>query len=91
MSEISSAWSEVGDRMSALCLKLKLHGEEELSDEAVKAKAGLDKLGAAVEGFVDAIGDAYDDPAVKSDAKDVARAFLDAINTTVRQARDRIA
>ena len=33
------AWGEVGSRLSALGLKLQLHAQEELSDEAVRADA----------------------------------------------------
>lgn len=90
MTDTRTAWSEVGDRLSALCLKLKLHAQEELSDDDVRDKAGLDKLRAVVEEIADAIGDAYDDEAVRADAKDMASAFVDAIDATVRDARDRL-
>lgn len=90
MTTTNEAWAEVGDRISALCLKLKLHAEEELTDDEVCERAGLHKLQAAVEQATDAIGDAYKDEAVRSDARDVARAVLEAVEATARGLRDRV-
>lgn len=89
MADTSTAWAEVGDRLSALFLKLKLHAEEELSDEEVRAKTGVDRLCAVVEETADALSDAYEDEAVRADAKDLLRAFTDAVDVTVREARER--
>lgn len=90
MTDTRTAWAEVGDQLSALCLKLKLHAQEELSDDDVRDKAGLDRLRAVIEETVEAISDAYEDEAVRSDARDMARAFVDALDATMRDARDRI-
>lgn len=90
MTDSRTAWSEVGDRFSALCLKLKLHAEEELSDEEIREKAGLDKLRAVIEESFDAIGDAYEDDAVRSDAKAMANALVAAMDATVSDARQRL-
>lgn len=90
MTDTRTAWADVGDRLSALCLKLKLHAEEELSDAEVREKAGLDRLRATIEETIEAIGDAYEDDAVRADASQAARAFVDALDATVRDARERL-
>jgi predicted ArsR family transcriptional regulator len=90
MTDARTAWADVGDRLSALCLKLKLHAEEELTDDDIRSKTGLDKLRAVIEETADAIGDAYEDEAVRADAKDMARAFVDAVDATVQDARKRL-
>ena len=84
------AWGEVGNRLSALCLKLKLHAEEELSDEEVYEKVGLNRLRAPLEEAAEAITDAYQDEAVRADAKDVASAVLAAVESTARDVRTRV-
>lgn len=90
MTDTKTAWTQVGDHLSALCLKLKLHAEEELSDDEVCERAGLHKLQAVVEQATEAIGDAYKDEAVRSDARDVARAVLEAVEATARDLRNRV-
>ena len=87
MTDTRTAWAAVGDRLSALCLKLQLHAEEELSDDDVREKAGLDRVRAVFEETVDAIGDAYEDEAVRADAKALARSVVDALDATVAAAR----
>jgi hypothetical protein len=90
MADTRTAWGEVGDHLSALLLKLKLHAEEELSDDDVRQRSGLDKLGAVIEETAEAISDAYDDEAVRSDARNLANAFVDALDTTIRDAQERM-
>lgn len=90
MTTTNEAWAQVGDRISALCLKLKLHAEEELSDDEVFERAGLAKLQAVVKQATDAIGDAYEDEAVRTDARDVAQAVIAAVEATARDLRDRV-
>ncbi len=89
MTDSRNAWGEVADNLSALGLKLKLHAEEELSDDDVRTKVGLDRLAAVIDETVEAIEDAYEDEAVRSDARDVARSFVDALEATVREVGDR--
>lgn len=89
MTDTTTAWAEVGDHLSAFCLKLKLHAEEELSDEEVAAKSGLDKLRAAIDEAVAAAQEAYEDEAVRSDARAVGRSVVDAIDVTLRDVRER--
>lgn len=90
MADTRTAWAEVGDTLSALCLKLKLHTEEELSEAEVREKAGLDKVRAAVAETIEALGDAYEDEAVRADARAAASAFVDALDVTLRDARERL-
>jgi hypothetical protein len=90
MADTKTAWAEVGDRLSALSLKLKLHAEEELSDEDVRKRSGVDKLSAVIEETAEAISDAYEDEAVRSDAKELARAFVDALDATMRDVEARV-
>jgi hypothetical protein len=85
MDDAKKAWTEVGDRLSALGLKLKLHAEEETSGE--KEASGLDRLKTSINEVLDAVGDAARDPAVREDAKSVATAFADAIDATIGTAR----
>lgn len=87
MTDARAAWDEVGDRLSALALKLKLHAEEELSDEELREKCGFDKIAKTVEETFDALGDAFEDDAVRTDLRDAGRAFVDALDATVRQVR----
>lgn len=88
MADAKQAWNEVGERLSALGLKLKFHTEEELSkddDEAASTNAA--KLKQSISEFFDAMGDAARDPAVREDAKSVANAFASAIDATIEQAK----
>ena len=88
MADAKQAWSEVGERLSALGLKLKFHTEEEMSKEDDDdSTARVDKLKRSVSELFDAMGDAAKDPAVRDDAKSVASAFADAIDATINEAK----
>lgn len=82
------AWEDVGDRLEALALKLKLHAEEELSDDGRTVKAALGRLGAAVEDAVTAVTDACHDPAVRTDAREAVGALGRAIAKTLHARGD---
>ena len=90
MTDIRSAWEDVADNFQALLLKFKLHAEEELSEAELKEKAGFDQIRSAIEETFDAIQDAYEDEAVRDDAMNTGRAFLDALDTTVRDVVGRV-
>ena len=90
MADTSEAWERVTDRMSALALKLKLHAREELSDEDLRSKVGFDKFRAVVNEAMDGIQTAYEDEAVRADARDARDAFVDAIDATVRDVERRL-
>jgi hypothetical protein len=90
MAETSDAWARVTDRLSALALKLKLHANEELSDEDLTSKVGFDKVRAVINEAMDGIQSAYEDEAVRADARDAREAFLDAVDATVRDIERRL-
>jgi hypothetical protein len=90
MTDPRDAWTDVGDRLSALALKLKLHAQEELSAEGATAADGLDKLRAVVSETMDALGDAYRDEAVRDDAREFGRSFIAAMDATSRAVQDKL-
>jgi len=90
MTDIRSAWGDVADNLEALLLKLKLHAEEELSEAELKEKAGVDRIRAAIDETVEAIQEAYEDEAVRSDARDVGRSFVSAIDATMKDVIGRV-
>lgn len=90
MTDTRTAWAEVANHMEALCLKLKLHAEQELSDEELRDKAGLDRIAATLAETAEAIENAYEDEAVRHDAREIARSFLDAADATVRNVGERL-
>lgn len=84
MADAKGPWNEVGDRLGALALKLKLHAQEELSEERkAEAQSAMERFGASIQGAVDALGDAVRDPAVKEDAKAAGQALSTAVTATV--------
>mgnify|MGYP003542366165 FL=1 len=89
MSDTKQAWSEVADRFGELGLKLKLHFEEASggADDA-SLRSALEDLRDSVDHAFDAVGNAVKDPAVKDDARDVARALREALSTTFAEASD---
>ena len=84
MTDARGPWNEVGDRLGALALKLKLHAQEELSEERrAEATSAVLRFTATIQGAVEALGDAARDPAVKADAKAAGEAFTTAVTATV--------
>ncbi len=84
MADERGPWNEVGDRLGALALKLKLHAQEELSEERkAEARSAVERFGVTIQGAVEALGDAARDPAVKQDAKAAGAALTTAVNATV--------
>lgn len=87
MTGTKEAWLEVGERCEALGLKLKLHLEQERADrdepESDGVREALDKATAALDDVFDALGEAAEDIAVKSDLKDLASTFGAALETTM--------
>ncbi len=91
MIDMRTAWGDVGDRLSALALKLKMHTEEELSEEDFATREGFDRLSVAVKETFDALEDAVKDEAVRADVREAGLAFVDAFHATVAEARRRVA
>ena len=84
MADERGPWNEVGERLGALALKLKLHAQEELIEERkAETRSAVERFGASIQGAVDALGDAARDPAVKQDAKAAGAALTTAVTATV--------
>lgn len=77
------AWEEAGDRLEALALKLKLHAEEELSEDGRTVKTALERLRDAAEDAVGAVSDACRDPGVRDDAREAVAALGRALSRTL--------
>ena len=85
--DISAAWRRVGDELSGLGLKLKLHFEQERSEEMEDDEPLFDRLESAVDAVIDAVENAAGDEAVKEDLRETKRLLSDAVRATYRQAR----
>lgn len=83
-------WDEVGERIAALALKLKLHAEEELADRNLTVDDVVDHIASAASSAADAFGDAYNDEAVRQDLRDAGRAIADAVRTSIDDACARV-
>lgn len=85
-NRVHDSWKQVGDRLESLGLKLKLHVEEERSEDAAideeTLAAVLAKFGKAVEDVFDGLGDAFGDDAVRDDAREAGRLLMEAVDTT---------
>ncbi len=87
MSDVGSRWSEVGERIEALALKLKLHFEQTgRGDEA--AAEPLQKIRDSVTDAFEAAGNAVRDDAVKADVRETGRLFLDALSASLAKAAE---
>lgn len=90
MADPKKAWADVGDALSALGLKLKLHTKQELSAEDEEFTSALKRLAATVDDIFDGLGNAARDPAVKDDARSVAKSFAGAVDATIDEAKSRL-
>ncbi len=85
-TDVKLAWGKVGDQLSSLGLKLKLHAEQEFADGDDDVKGALDRLAEAIDDAADTITNVATDKAVHSDVRDAGRHFIDAVAATVNQA-----
>ena len=90
MADSKKAWGDVGDALSALGLKLKLHTEQEMSEEGKEFTSALERLTATVNDVFQGVGNAAKDPAVRDEARSVAQAFAGAVDATIDEARTRL-
>lgn len=90
MDDTTDAWEHVSDRFEALALKLKMHAQEEWSDADLESKVGFDRVRTAVDEAMDAIQAAYEDEAVREDAREAGQAVVDAIDATIRTVQERL-
>jgi hypothetical protein len=91
MADPKKAWAEVGDALSALGLKLKLHAEQETSaDDGKEFTSALQRISDVVNDVFQGVGNAAKDPAVRDDARSVAQAFAGAVDATLDEAKSRL-
>lgn len=90
MADTSEAWKQVGDRLSALALKLKLHAQEELSDDQPRPDVGFERFRAVVNDAMDGVQETYEDEAVRADARSAWQAFVDALDATIDDVDERL-
>jgi len=84
MADARGPWNDVGDRLGALALKLKLHAQEEMTeDRKAEARSAVERFGATVQGAIDGLGDATRDPAVREEAKAAGEALATAVTGTL--------
>src|SRR5829696_5053079 len=88
MTDVGSRWYEVGERLEALGLKLKLHFQQTgREDETVDT---LHRLRTSVNEAFEAAGNAVRDDAVKSDVRETGRLFLDALSASLAKASEKL-
>lgn len=87
MTDVRGSWNEVGERIAALGLKLKLHVEEELSERDGEVDDACKHVRSQVDEVLDALGDAARDPAVRGDVREVVDRFGAALTATLTEAR----
>lgn len=75
-------WDEVGDRLGALALKLKLHFEQATGGEGERTRQALDAVREGVEKAFDGLRSAVDDPAIRDDVREVATGLREALGST---------
>ena len=88
MSDVGNRWSEVGERIESLAVKLKLHFEQ--TGRAEESAEPLQKLRESVTDAFDAAGNAVRDDAVKADVRETGRLFLDALSASIAKAADHL-
>ncbi len=84
------AWSTVADELSALGLKLKLHLQQETSEELEDSDddSTVERLGEYFDAAIDAIENASKDQAIRADLRETRQALTDAISATFRQVKE---
>ena len=86
MTNVGERWSELGQRVEALALKLKLHFEQ--TGRAEESADPLQKIRASVTDAFEASGNAVRDDAVKADVRETGRLFLDALSASLSKAAE---
>ncbi|HEY7224513.1 MAG TPA: hypothetical protein VH561_13125 [Micromonosporaceae bacterium] len=88
MSDVGTKWSELGEKIEALALKLKLHFEQ--TGRAEEATDTLHKIRDSVSDAFEAAGKAVRDDAVKADVRESGGLFLDALSASLSKAAQKI-
>ena len=89
MNSASDAWSDVASKVESLGLKLKLHLEQEQSDDVGERAEGdtrgaFDDLADGVTSAFDAFGNAARDEGVRTDVREIAELIKEALIETFR-------
>ena len=82
---VKDAWVEVGEQLEAIGLKMKLHLEQEMSEDD-RDDGAFERLAEKFDDAVDAVGNAVGDEAVRDDLRETGRRLVDAMSTTYREA-----
>lgn len=84
MADERGPWNDVGDRLGTLASKLRLHAQEEISEERkAEARSAVEHVGATIQGAIEGLGEAARDPAVKDDARAAGEALTIAVTSTL--------
>lgn len=85
MDKAADSWKEIGSRLEALGLKLKLHAEAQRTETRGLDEGMLRRLGEAIDDMAAAVDEAVKDPAVRADVKDVLTAVPGALADTFNE------
>ncbi len=78
----TESWREVGAKLEAIGLKLKLHYEQEHVEETEEQRDAVGRFVDAIDDAFDALGKAAEDDAVKADVRDAGQALTNALAAT---------
>lgn len=86
MADTKDAWDEVGNTASSLGAKLRAHYHDARGEPSAEAseevKAAFQTLADALDGAMDAVGQAAKDDAVRADLRQMGNALADALGST---------
>ena len=83
---VRDAWVEVGEQLEAIGLKMKLHLEQEMSEDD-RDDGTFERLVEKLDDAIDAVANAAEDEAVREDLRETGRRLVDAMSATYREAR----
>ena len=93
MTDPRASWEQVGEQLSGLGLKLKLHFEQAAKEgrpeDEDKIKQALRTVGDAVEQAFTAVASAARDDAAREDVRGVGRSMMNALDDSFAQLGDR--
>ena len=93
MNEPRKNWEQVGEQLSGIGLKLKLHFEQAAKDgrpeDEDRIKEALQSLAASIDQTFTSLGNAAKDEAVRDDALEVGRSMRDAMDATFAELGER--
>jgi hypothetical protein len=84
----STHWSEVGEKLDALGLKLKNHFEQ--TGDPGEVSDALQKMKHAFADAVESAGNAVRDDAIKADVKEAGRLFVNALSASLAKVSENL-